>query len=61
MEGEVGLNDYRIDIGGKTQVYHINFLKRVHERGKAAFCSTNEHTGGPVLDTVVSTGGEEYA
>ena len=54
VKERVGLNDYRIDVGGKTKVYHINLLKRFHEREKEAFCSMEEHKGGPVLNTVCS-------
>ena len=52
----VGLNDYRIDVGGGggTKVYHINLLKRFHERENGVFCSMDEHKGGPVLNTVCS-------
>ncbi|XP_062521976.1 uncharacterized protein LOC134196774 [Corticium candelabrum] len=50
VKERVGLNDYRIDVGGKTKVYHINLLKRFHEREKEAF----SHKGGPVLNTVCS-------
>ena len=54
MKKRVGLNDYRIDVRGKTKVYHINLLKRFHERKKEAFCSMDEHKGRPVLNTVCS-------
>ena len=54
MKERVGLNDYRIDVGGKTKVHHINLLNRFHEREKKAFCSMDEHNGGPVLNTVCS-------
>ena len=54
VKKRVGLNDYRIDVWGKTKVYHINLLKRFHERKKEAFCSMDEHKGGPVLNTVCS-------
>ena len=40
VKERVGLNDYRIDVGGgggKTKVYHINLLKRFHKREKEAF------------------------
>ena len=50
MKERVGLNDNRIDVGGKTKVYHINLRKRFLERGKEEFCSK----GGPVLNTVCS-------
>ena len=54
VKERVGLNDYRIDVGGKTKVYHINLLKRFHKREKESFCSVDEHKGGPMLNTVCS-------
>ena len=55
VKERVRLNDYRIDVGGKSKVYITSiFLNRFHEREKKAFCSMDEHKGGPVLNTVCS-------
>lgn len=55
IEKKMGLNDFRIKIGGKSKVYHANMLKKYNKRDNNTTTSVIEVVSAAVLETSNST------
>ena len=46
VRARIGMNNYAVDINGKTKVYHINMLKQYFDRGDLAVEATESRCYG---------------
>ena len=55
VERHIGTNDYQVNAKRKAKTYHINLLKRYHQRKKGEKGTAIVATGRPLLDIVSAT------